>query len=503
MEDSELLQEFAENNSDEAFAALVTRHVNLVFSVALRQVGNPHHAEEITQAVFIILAKKAARVRHHRALSSWLFQTTRLTASNFLRSETRRLRREQEAYMHSVLNESANDAWPKVAPMLDSAVANLSEKERQAILLRFYECKNLREVGNLLQINEGAAEKRVSRALEKLRKFFAKRGVSSTTAIIAGMISANSIQAAPAGLTKIISAATAKGTAVSGSTLVLVKGALKIMAYTKTKTAIMIATGVLLAAGIITIGIKRIENFIATNPDRWRAANFNLRMLEQAPPQVRILPSTFSGAGRRGLRGSGNGSDRKMAGLGFGIPAIFAAAYGRNDARIIFSAKAPTNRYDFICTLTSRQGEALQNELLKAFGLAGKIQMRETDVLLLTLKDPKGPGLWSSAVPRNAPASLQGQGRGHLSGQNVTLANLANDLEQRLSIPVVDQTGAENGRFDFELTWNQSDPMLNLVAFKQALSDELGLELIPAKKSTEVVVVDSAKRQEPQRPKQL
>jgi uncharacterized protein (TIGR03435 family) len=85
----------------------------------------------------------------------------------------------------------------------------------------------------------------------------------------------------------------------------------------------------------------------------------------------------------------------------------------------------------------------------------------------------------------------------------VTLANLANDLEQRLGIPVVDQTGAENRRFDFELTWNQSDPMLNLVAFKQALSDELGLELIPAKKSTEVVVVDRAKRQEPQRPTQL
>src|SRR5437868_9661162 len=110
-DDSALLRRYIENSSDEAFAEVVSQHINLVYSVALRQVGNPHHAQEITQAVFIILAKKAAQLRHHQALSSWLFQTTRLTANNFLRSETRRLRREQEAYMQSVSNESGNDAW--------------------------------------------------------------------------------------------------------------------------------------------------------------------------------------------------------------------------------------------------------------------------------------------------------------------------------------------------------------------------------------------------------
>ena len=91
-DDGALLRQYAENHSDEAFAALVKRHVNLVYSVALRQVGNPHHAEEISQAVFIILAKKAAALRHDKALSSWLFQATRLTANNFLRSETKPLR---------------------------------------------------------------------------------------------------------------------------------------------------------------------------------------------------------------------------------------------------------------------------------------------------------------------------------------------------------------------------------------------------------------------------
>ena len=99
--DRDWLRQFAENQSESAFAGLVARYVNLVYSVAFRQVGDAHHAEEITQAVFVILARKAGELRHDRALSSWLFQTTRLTANNFLRSELRRRQREQEAYMQS------------------------------------------------------------------------------------------------------------------------------------------------------------------------------------------------------------------------------------------------------------------------------------------------------------------------------------------------------------------------------------------------------------------
>ena len=205
-DDSALLRQYAENHSDEAFAELVTRHVNLVYSVALRHVGNPHNAEEITQAVFVILAKKAAQLRHAKALSSWLFQVTRLTATNFARSEMRRHRREEEAQMQSILNEPGGEVWPAIAPWLDAAVAGLREKDRQAVVLRFYEGRNLREVGLALGASEDAAEKRVNRALEKLRKFFTKRGVSSTTATIAGAISANSVQAAPVALAKSVTA---------------------------------------------------------------------------------------------------------------------------------------------------------------------------------------------------------------------------------------------------------------------------------------------------------
>src|SRR5690242_15473026 len=137
-DDSALLRRYSENQSDEAFSALVARHVNLVYSVALRQVGDPHQAEEITQAVFIILGKKAPQLRHGQALSSWLFQATRLTASNFIRSEARRRLREQKAYMQSTLNESGGDIWPQIAPLLDTAVAALNEKDRRVIMLRYY-----------------------------------------------------------------------------------------------------------------------------------------------------------------------------------------------------------------------------------------------------------------------------------------------------------------------------------------------------------------------------
>ena len=254
-----LLRQYADNNSDDAFAALVTRHINLVYSVALRQAGNPHDAQEITQAVFIILARKAASLRHDKALASWLFQTTRLTANNFIRSETRRRRREGEAYMQSVLDETGTEVWSRIAPLLDSAVAGLREKDRQAILLRFYEGRNLRDVGLAVGASEDAAEKRVNRALEKIRSFFAKRGVSSTTAILAGTISANSVHAAPMALAKTVTAvALAKGATASISTLTLIKGALKIMAWTKAKTTIVVSAGVLLAT-TATVAVKRNE----------------------------------------------------------------------------------------------------------------------------------------------------------------------------------------------------------------------------------------------------
>src|SRR5580693_1555958 len=134
--DTELLWQYAGENSEEAFAALVARHVNMVYSAALRKTGNPAAAEEITQAVFVILAKKADELSRHAALSGWLYQATRLTAANFLRTDIRRARREQEAYMQSLSNQTKSEIWPQIMPLLEDAMGRLGEKDRNALALR-------------------------------------------------------------------------------------------------------------------------------------------------------------------------------------------------------------------------------------------------------------------------------------------------------------------------------------------------------------------------------
>src|ERR1700722_9799030 len=214
LDDITLLWQYTETNSVEAFATLVTRHVNKVYSVAWRHTRNPHQAEEITQAVFVIFARKAKTLRQHAMLSGWLYQTARLTAVTFIRSEIRRTRREQEAYMQSTLNEYESETWTQIAPLLDAAMAGLNETDRLAVVLRFFDGKSMGEVGEALGASEDAAKMRVNRAMGKLRQFFIKRGIASTTATLPGAISANSVLAAPAGLAAAISS-----TALSGTTI--------------------------------------------------------------------------------------------------------------------------------------------------------------------------------------------------------------------------------------------------------------------------------------------
>jgi len=258
-EDMDLVREYARHNSEEAFATIVSRHLNLVYSVALRHVQDVHLAEEVTQAAFIILARKAESLGPQTILPGWLCRATHYISARALTMQQRRQIREQEAYMQSVLNERESATWTQIAPLLDTALAQLGEKDHDAIVLRFFQNKNLNEIGVALGASEDAAKKRVGRALEKMRKFFAKHGVVSSTATIAGAVSANSIQAAPAALAKSVTVvAVAKGAATGGSTLTLIKGALKLMAWTKVKITAVAVVGLLLAAGTTTVIVKHV-----------------------------------------------------------------------------------------------------------------------------------------------------------------------------------------------------------------------------------------------------
>ena len=258
--DAKLLEEFARDGSEAAFAELVERHIALVYSVAVRHTVGAPYAQDITQAVFIILARKAGTLSRKTVLSGWLYHTAQLTAANFQRTERRRLRHEQEAFMQSTTEEPANDTvWREMSPQLDEAMAKLGMTERDALVLRYFQNKSMAEVGQSLGLQENAAQKRVGRALEKLRKFFAKRGVVSTTVIIAGAMAANSVQAAPAGLAQTISSvALAKGAVASASTLTLVKGVIKLMMWSKINTTVAVGVGVLLAVGTATLTVKAI-----------------------------------------------------------------------------------------------------------------------------------------------------------------------------------------------------------------------------------------------------
>ena len=251
-DDLTLLKQYA-GGDESAFTVLVERHVHLVFSAALRQVRNPSHAEEITQAVFLILTQKAKSLGPKTILSGWLYQTARLTAANFQRSENRRQQREQETYMQSTLTGPDPASWEQIAPLLEDAMGHLKEADRDAIVLRFFENKTPQEVAATLKLNEVTARKRVSRALDKLRKFFTKRGVVVPLAALTTAISANSIHAAPAGLATAISATAAKGAAVAATITTLAQGTLKIMAYTKLKLALGIGAAILLAGGATTV----------------------------------------------------------------------------------------------------------------------------------------------------------------------------------------------------------------------------------------------------------
>jgi RNA polymerase sigma factor (sigma-70 family) len=268
-----LVREYAARQSEQAFETLVSRNVSLVHSAALRQLRDPHLAEEITQTVFIILARKAGSLNPKTILPGWLYRTTRYVSAAALKIQRRREHREQEAQMQAVIQEAQTDpAWQQFSPLLDEAMANLRDKDRDAIVLRYFQNRSLRDVGAVLGVDEYAAQKRVARALEKLRAFFTKRGVRSTAEIIAGAISANSVQTAPALLAKSVTAvAFAKGATASISTLTLIKGALKIMAWTKVKTAIVGGVCVLLAAGTTTITIYNLGKPMRTIQSEWSA----------------------------------------------------------------------------------------------------------------------------------------------------------------------------------------------------------------------------------------
>jgi RNA polymerase sigma factor (sigma-70 family) len=217
--DARLLREYAESGSESAFAELVTRHTDLVYSAALRQVSSSDLACDIAQNVFTSLARGArtlaGKLNPEASLAGWLCRCTRNLALNLRRDDFRRHSRERQAM--ETLHPSPETApdWDRLCPLLDEAISGLKDADHDALVLRFFKNHDLRSVGLALGVSDDTAQKRVDRALEKLREHFAKRGITTTAAALSVVIAANAVQAAPVGLAVTISTAAAlAGTAV-------------------------------------------------------------------------------------------------------------------------------------------------------------------------------------------------------------------------------------------------------------------------------------------------
>lgn len=251
MEDAALLKEYVARNSEDAFRELVNRHLDLVYATALRQVRCAHLAEDVSQAVFIALAQKAHLFSHDVILEGWLFRATRFASANALRSERRYLHKIQEASRMQIQADADSDqnVWDQVVPVLNETMGELGEKDRDAVLLRFFKQQSFRQVAQRLGTTEEAAKKRVARALKTLAHLMAQRGVTVPATVLAATITANATNPTPVGLAlSVVSVAASKGAGASGSILTLTKGTLMFMAWSKCKT-ITVTTVVILLLG--------------------------------------------------------------------------------------------------------------------------------------------------------------------------------------------------------------------------------------------------------------
>src|SRR5213075_2712608 len=253
-DDAQLLAEYVQTGSQAAFAELSRRYVNLVYSSALRQMLDAHAAEDVTQAVFIILARKARGLKRDVILSSWLLQTTAYAVKNARRAELRRRHCEKEAaQMKPTTQEEDQEIWQQISPQIDKAIGSLATTYRDAVVLRYFDGKSYEEIGSRLKISEAAARQRISRGVAELREILARQGVVRSSAVsaaaIGGMLSAHAVHNAPASL---VGACALAPSVVVATPLMIAKGVMTMFLIKKILMATTAVLLLLMGVGVVT-----------------------------------------------------------------------------------------------------------------------------------------------------------------------------------------------------------------------------------------------------------
>jgi RNA polymerase sigma factor (sigma-70 family) len=265
MDDSQLLASYGHDPAAGALQELIKRHLDFVYAAALRQTRDPHLAQDVTQAVFLLFSQRASRLKPGTLVKGWLFNTTRYVVANSRRAEARRksYEREAAAMRCEIVRE---DRWSDISPHLDDALAGLSEKDRRVLLLRYFEDLPLAALGQTLGISENAAQKRVAHALVRLRHFLVGRGATVASASLGEMLQASITQAAPAHLAKATIDLTVSGAAHSSSAIYLAKGAAKMM--TRARAKLLAIQCAIAGATIGTVVVLAAAQLRPMPPDR-------------------------------------------------------------------------------------------------------------------------------------------------------------------------------------------------------------------------------------------
>jgi RNA polymerase sigma factor (sigma-70 family) len=281
LSDEQLLNLYVRDGNEAAFSQIVGRHLDGVYAAARRQVRDSHLAEDVTQAVFIVLVRRAGSIRKGSSLPGWLLKVTWYVSRDAIRSKTRRFRHENEV---AVMNEltaqraEAAKAWQEIAPVLDDAMSGLSEADRGVLMLRFLEDKSVEEASRILGASEAAVTKRISRALARLRKLLARRGVAVPQALLGGALAGGAAHAAPAALTAATMHASLAGAVAASNAAVLAKGAVTTLTVAKIHTAV-VATLVFLL--VVPASVLVVRHVLLAEP-----------VAESSPPVSPAAPFT-------------------------------------------------------------------------------------------------------------------------------------------------------------------------------------------------------------------